>query len=59
MDGALAVDVLRALRLRGAGYRVSLLKIPEEITPQNRLLIGVPPPCPAAIGGAERRGYVG
>ena len=42
MDGAVAVDVVRALRVRAAGYRVYLLKIPEEITPQNRLLIGVP-----------------
>jgi hypothetical protein len=42
MDGALAVDAMSALRLRGAGYRVFLLKIPEAITSQNRLLIGVP-----------------
>jgi methyltransferase family protein len=47
MAGDLAVDVVRALRLRAAGYRVSLLTIPEEITPQNRLLIGVPE-APAA-----------
>jgi hypothetical protein len=46
MDGALAVDTMRALRVRAAGYRVSLLQIPEEITPQNRLLIGVPAATP-------------
>jgi hypothetical protein len=51
MDGALAVDAMRALRLRAAGYRISLLKIPEEITPQNRLLIGVPK-APAGPLGA-------
>ena len=38
----MAVDAVRALRLRAAGYRVYLRQIPEEITPQNRLLIGVP-----------------
>ena len=53
MDGALAVDTMRALRLRAAGYRVSLLKVPEEITPQNRLLIGVPE-VPAAPSSATR-----
>lgn len=42
MEGSLAVDAVRALRLRSAGYRVYLQKIPEEITPQNRLIIGVP-----------------
>ena len=53
MDGALAVDITRALRLRAAGYRISLLKIAEEITPQNRLLIGVPA-GPAAPSSATR-----
>jgi hypothetical protein len=42
MDVGLAVDAVRALRLRAAGYRVHLQKISEDITPQNRLLIGVP-----------------
>jgi hypothetical protein len=46
MDGALAVDTMRALRLRSAGYRISLLTIPEDITPQNRLLVGVPEASP-------------
>jgi hypothetical protein len=39
---ALAVDLVRAERLRRAGYRVHTQTIPAEITPQNRLLIGVP-----------------
>jgi hypothetical protein len=43
MEGSLAIDAVRALRLRAAGYRVHLQTIPEAITPQNRLLIGVPP----------------
>lgn len=42
MDGQLAVDAVRALRLRQAGYRVHLQKIPDEITPQNRLIIATP-----------------
>ena len=41
-DSALAIDVIRALRLKSAGYRIRTLKIPEDVTPKNRLLIGVP-----------------
>jgi hypothetical protein len=39
---ALAIDVQRAMRLESRGYRVWTKQIPEEITPKNRLLIGVP-----------------
>jgi hypothetical protein len=42
IDGALAVDVMRAARLRQQGYRVWTLAIPEAITPKNRLLLGRP-----------------
>lgn len=42
MDGALAVDVMRANRLRGEGYRVWTLSIPADVTPKNRLLVGMP-----------------
>jgi hypothetical protein len=42
MDGALAVDVMRANRLRDERYRVWTLAIPAEITPKNRLLLGMP-----------------
>lgn len=42
IDGALAVDVTRAARLRHAGYEVITRVIPEEITPMNRLLMGEP-----------------
>jgi hypothetical protein len=64
MDGALAVDAMRALRVRAAGYRVYLLKIPDEITPQNRLLIGVPvasegEPTNRTASGALRTGEPG
>jgi hypothetical protein len=40
LDGPLAVDVRRAMRLEAAGYRVWMQKIPSSITPKNRLLIG-------------------
>jgi hypothetical protein len=38
----LALDVLRAVRLREQGYRVWTQTIPATITPQNRLLLGAP-----------------
>jgi hypothetical protein len=40
VDGALAIDIMRAGRLRQAGYRVWTLAIPDAITPKNRLLLG-------------------
>jgi hypothetical protein len=40
LDGPLAIDVRRAMRLEAAGYRVSMQTIPSSITPKNRLLIG-------------------
>jgi hypothetical protein len=42
LDGPLAVDVVRALRLRAAGYRTWTQRIPGDITPKNRLLLGEP-----------------
>jgi hypothetical protein len=42
LDGPLAVDVVRALRLKGQGYRIRTQSIAREITPKNRLLIGEP-----------------
>jgi hypothetical protein len=42
MDGAMAIDATRAMRLESRGYRVRTQTIPAEITPKNRLLIGVP-----------------
>jgi hypothetical protein len=40
LDGPLAVDVMRAARLRAAGYEVMTRSIPADITPKNRLLMG-------------------
>jgi hypothetical protein len=47
MDPALALDVDRAQRLAHAGYHVWTQRIPPDITPKNRLLIGAPRPQPA------------
>lgn len=41
MDGALAVDVVRAGRLVTAGYQVHTQRIDPAITPKNRLLLGL------------------
>jgi hypothetical protein len=40
MDGTLAVDAVRAMQLRSRGYRIVTQKIPTDITPKNRLLMG-------------------
>ena len=42
MDGPLAVDAMRAVRLQRCGYRVRTQVIPRTITPKNRLLLGEP-----------------
>jgi hypothetical protein len=40
IDGATAIDVMRAVRLEAQGYRVWTQIIPGAITPKNRLLMG-------------------
>jgi hypothetical protein len=42
VDGPMAIDILRAVRLEQSGYRVWTQTIPEAITPKNRLLLGAP-----------------
>jgi len=42
IDGPLAVDIIRATRLLAEGYTVVTRRIPKEITPKNRLLMGHP-----------------
>jgi hypothetical protein len=42
VDGALAIDLVRATRLEQRGYRIWTQAIPEDITPKNRLLLGAP-----------------
>ncbi|MBK8169361.1 MAG: methyltransferase [Sandaracinaceae bacterium] len=46
LDRPLAIDVMRAQRLAAAGYSVATQTIPAEITPKNRLLIGLPQRSP-------------
>jgi len=48
MDDALAIDVVRARRLASQGYRIWTQRIPQDITPKNRLLIGAPVDAPAS-----------
>jgi methyltransferase family protein len=42
LDAAVAIDVVRALRMRDRGYRIWTQSIPADITPKNRLLLGIP-----------------
>jgi hypothetical protein len=42
LDDALAIDVVRARTLVSRGYRIWTQRIPSDITPKNRLLIGEP-----------------
>jgi hypothetical protein len=42
VDGAVAIDIMRAVRLEQCGYRVWTQAIPADITPKNRLLLGAP-----------------
>ena len=42
LNGPLAVDVMRATKLRALGWQVWTQTIPEAITPHNRLLMACP-----------------
>ena len=42
VDGAAAIDIVRAMRLADQGYRIWTQAIPAKITPKNRLLLGAP-----------------
>ena len=42
LEPTLAVDVVRAAKLRTAGYNVLTQLIPGDITDKNRLLIAIP-----------------
>jgi hypothetical protein len=43
VEGPLAIDIMRAVRLEQQGYRIWTQSIPATVTPKNRLLIGAPP----------------
>jgi hypothetical protein len=49
VDHALAIDILRALRLERHGYRVWTQTIPAVITPKNRLLLAAPVAASAGL----------
>jgi hypothetical protein len=42
VDGPVAIDIVRAMRLTQKGYRIWTQAIPADITPKNRLLLGAP-----------------
>jgi hypothetical protein len=42
VEGPVAIDVVRAIRLTQQGYRIWTQTIPAHITPKNRLLLGAP-----------------
>jgi hypothetical protein len=42
VEGPVAIDIVRAMRLEQQGYRVWTQAIPANITSKNRLLIGAP-----------------
>jgi hypothetical protein len=46
LDAPLAIDVTRAARLRAHGYVIHTQRIPEAITPKNRLLLAEPRRAP-------------
>jgi hypothetical protein len=52
IDGPLAIDIMRAVRLQQHGYRTYTAEIPDEITPKNRLLLGDPRSTGAHDGDA-------
>ncbi len=42
MEPGLAIDAQRAMALEQQGYKVTCTRIPSEITPKNRLIMGDP-----------------
>jgi hypothetical protein len=42
VEPSVAIDIRRAVRLQGQGYRIWTQTIPASITPKNRLLLGAP-----------------
>jgi hypothetical protein len=40
VDRALAIDIMRAVRMEQQGYQIRTQSIPASITPKNRLLLG-------------------
>jgi hypothetical protein len=55
LDGPLAIDIVRAMRLTQQGYRVWTQVIPAAITPKNRLLIALPSPGQPELASTGNR----
>jgi hypothetical protein len=55
LEPSLAIDVMRAERLRAAGYAVHTQTIPAAITANNRLLLGRPDGEPTRVSPFTRR----
>ena len=51
VDRPVAIDIVRALRLKAQGYRIWTQAIPAAITPKHRLLIGTPGVPDASAAG--------
>jgi len=49
VDGPLAIDIVRAMRLTQQGYRIWTQAIPANITAKNRLLLGAPGTADAVL----------
>ena len=47
VEGPLAIDIMRAIRLSQRGYRIWTQAVPAGITPKNRLLLAAMQPHPA------------
>jgi len=54
VDGPVAIDIMRAVRLTQQGYRIWTQTLPAEITPKNRLLLGSPAVDSASTGPEPR-----
>ena len=54
VDGALAIDIMRVVRLEQNGYHVRTQTIPASVTPKNRLLLATT--CAARDGQVEQSG---
>jgi hypothetical protein len=57
VDGAIAIDIVRALRLRQQGYHIWTQSIPASITPKNRLLLGAPEDNPPVRAPTVKRTF--
>jgi hypothetical protein len=54
VDRAVAIDIVRAMRLEQQGYRIWTQTIPASITPKNRLLLGAPASAPSETARVTR-----